>query len=276
MNNPKISIGMPVYNGEKSIRNALDSLLAQSFTEFELIISDNASIDETEDICREYAEKDKRILYVRQPSNIGPCANFKFVLDAAKSEFFMWAACDDVRSPDYLSVNYNFLINNKDYVASTSPVRFEGGDFDEIRMGDASLSGEMPKRIINFFNTWHTNGRFYSLMRRDDIKTCTEINEHYFGSDMAVVLQLAKRGKLNRSAEGYTILGKRGMSNRNDVFSQFRKTKLDLFFPFARLTKFVSNMIADLRTYEKIIIYLALIKLNIQAILNQLRRSLSL
>ena len=92
---PAVSIGMPVYNGEKYIREALDSLLAQTFTDFELIISDNCSIDDTSQICREYAAKDSRIRYVRQDQNLGPGANFEFVLQEASGEFFMWAAHDD-------------------------------------------------------------------------------------------------------------------------------------------------------------------------------------
>jgi glycosyltransferase involved in cell wall biosynthesis len=92
---PQVSIGMPVYNGESFIREALDSLLAQTFTDFELIISDNASTDGTEAICREYAAKDDRIRYVRQAENRGGLANFQFVLDEAVGEYFMWAAADD-------------------------------------------------------------------------------------------------------------------------------------------------------------------------------------
>jgi len=92
---PKVSVGMPVYNGENFIREALDSLLAQTFTDFELIISDNASTDRTEAICREYAAKDVRIRYERQGENRGAIANFKFVLDEAQGEYFMWAAADD-------------------------------------------------------------------------------------------------------------------------------------------------------------------------------------
>lgn len=94
-NGPVVSIGMPVYNGGRFIREALDSLLAQTFTDFELIISDNASIDATELICRNYAEQDPRIRYMRQQKNIGALPNFQFVLNEARGEYFMWAACDD-------------------------------------------------------------------------------------------------------------------------------------------------------------------------------------
>ena len=77
---PKLSIGLPVYNGENYLHNSIDSLLNQSFTNFELIISDNASTDATEDICTQYIKKDKRIRYIRQKNNLGATQNFYFVL----------------------------------------------------------------------------------------------------------------------------------------------------------------------------------------------------
>jgi glycosyltransferase involved in cell wall biosynthesis len=107
---PKVSIGMPVYNGEPFIREALDSLLAQTFTDFELIISDNASTDGTEAICREYTKKDGRVRYMRQPENQGPVVNFQFVLDEAKGEYFMWAAADDRRHPEFVSMAVQVLL----------------------------------------------------------------------------------------------------------------------------------------------------------------------
>ncbi len=97
-----VSIGMPVYNGEKYIREALDTLLDQSFVDFDLLISDNASTDATESICLEYAERDARITYVRQQSNIGAAANFRYVLQHAAGKYFMWAAYDDRWSRDWL------------------------------------------------------------------------------------------------------------------------------------------------------------------------------
>jgi glycosyltransferase involved in cell wall biosynthesis len=99
---PKVSIGLVVYNGDRFLPAALDSLLAQTFTDFELILSDNASTDRTPAICEEAAERDERVRYVRQPRNIGPGANFLFVLGQARGEYFMWAAHDDVREPDFI------------------------------------------------------------------------------------------------------------------------------------------------------------------------------
>lgn len=100
---PQVSIGMPVYNGEPFIREALDSLLAQTFTDFELIISDNGSTDATEAICKEYAAKDERIRYVRHRKNRGGSANFWFVLNEAVAKYFMWAAADDRWDHEWIS-----------------------------------------------------------------------------------------------------------------------------------------------------------------------------
>ena len=114
-NIPKVSIGMPVYNGEKFIRDAVDSLLAQTFTDFELIISDNSSTDDTESICQEYANTDSRIKYNRQSSNIGPVANFEYVLNGATGQYFMWAACDDRWVENCLESMLNFLEGQHSY-----------------------------------------------------------------------------------------------------------------------------------------------------------------
>ena len=105
-NKPKVSIGMPVYNGEKYLRESLDALVSQSFIDFELIISDNASKDGTSDICIEYSEKDNRINYFRQPVNISGWENFKYVLNEAQGDYFMWSAANDLRSLDFIELNY--------------------------------------------------------------------------------------------------------------------------------------------------------------------------
>lgn len=97
-----ISVGVPVYNGAAYIQKALDSLLSQTYTDFELIISDNASTDATESICRGYAEQDVRIKYYRQSENLGAVANFQYVLNKACGKYFMWAACDDIWSNDWI------------------------------------------------------------------------------------------------------------------------------------------------------------------------------
>lgn len=99
---PRVSIGVPVYNGEEFLAEAIDALLAQTYTNFELIVSDNASTDATADICREYAKRDHRVRYHRQPQNRGACWNFCHVFTLAQGEFFRWATHDDTCAPTLL------------------------------------------------------------------------------------------------------------------------------------------------------------------------------
>lgn len=98
----KVSIGLPVYNGEQYLVKALDSLLAQTFTDFEIIISDNASTDRTSEICAAYRERDPRIRYYRNEQNIGAAPNFNRTFELATGTYFKWAAADDMLAPTFL------------------------------------------------------------------------------------------------------------------------------------------------------------------------------
>ncbi len=99
----KVTIGLPVFNGEKYIEQAIRSVLSQTFTDFELKISDNASSDKTEKICRQYAAIDSRITYLRQEKNLGALHNFQSVLENVDSDYFMWLADDDKIMPNFLN-----------------------------------------------------------------------------------------------------------------------------------------------------------------------------
>jgi len=99
---PRISIGMPVYNGDHFLAEAIESILAQTFQDFELIISDNGSTDGTAEICRAYAAKDLRIRYYRHEQNLGGAWNFNHVFELATGEYFRWACHDDICAPELL------------------------------------------------------------------------------------------------------------------------------------------------------------------------------
>ena len=106
---PRVSIGMPVYNGERFLNEALDSILSQTYRDFELIISDNASTDRTAAICEEYAAQDPRIKYIRNASNVGAAKNYNIVFRLAKGEYFKWAAHDDICQPTFIERCVNIL-----------------------------------------------------------------------------------------------------------------------------------------------------------------------
>ena len=260
---PIISIGVPVYNGELHIGAVLESLTSQTFREFEIIISDNGSIDKTGDICLAYAARDKRIRYFRQAQNKGISANFNFVLDESIGKYFMWAAADDIRSADFLEVNYKYLERNSDYVASVSPVRFDNGAFDEIKMGDRSLDSEKYwLRIIKFLSGWHANGACYSLIRTDVIKNCRWLHGVFLGTDWAIVLHLARKGKTKRAESGWLILGSSGLSNSGDIYKAARINFSDLVLPFWRFTVAALYEARGAPMYAKIIVLARCLKMN--------------
>lgn len=101
-NVPRVSVGLPVYNGERYLRTALDSLLSQSFDDIEVVVCDNASTDATQQICEEYLARDDRVRYLRQHRNMGAAHNYNCTLELARGELFKWAAHDDVCRPDFI------------------------------------------------------------------------------------------------------------------------------------------------------------------------------
>ena len=117
---PRLSIGLPVYNGGRYLAKSLDALLGQSYGDFELIISDNASTDDTSDICRDYESQDARIRYRRQPHNIGSSPNHNFVVDVARGELFKWASYDDLYARELLERCVDALDNHPDAVLAHS------------------------------------------------------------------------------------------------------------------------------------------------------------
>lgn len=267
MATPQISIGLPVFNGEGSLNLVLDSLLAQTVGDFELIISDNASTDQTESICRAYAEKDTRIRYIRQVVNLGAEANFLFVLERSVGKYFMWAAADDIRSADFIALNYEFLENHPGYVCSVSPVKFEGNNFNERQMGDRSLEDDrFDLRIRKFFGAWHANGAFYSLMHTEVIKKCDWVGEKFLGADWVIVLYMARHGKLNRLDKGWLELGMKGVSNSGDIFRRYRLTLLDLVVPFWRMSSAVLRLTKAAPFTSRLVIIGECVVMNVWAI----------
>ncbi len=113
---PRLTIGLPVYNGENFLAESIEALLGQSFEDFELIISDNASTDGTGEICRGYARRDSRIRYVRQPHNIGLSPNHNFTLNEARGEYFKWGAHDDLYARDLIKLCVEALDERPDVV----------------------------------------------------------------------------------------------------------------------------------------------------------------
>jgi glycosyltransferase involved in cell wall biosynthesis len=114
MKTPLVSLGLPVYNGERTLPAALAAIAAQSMTDYELLIADNASTDDTERICRAAAARDPRIVYMRNDTNVGILNNFEIVASRARGDFFAWMACDDTWDSEYLAQLTSALLAHPD------------------------------------------------------------------------------------------------------------------------------------------------------------------
>lgn len=121
---PRLTLGLPVYNGQKHLAESLESILAQTYRDFELIISDNASTDRTADICRQFAARDPRIRYDRLERNIGAAGNFNRLIEMGSGELFKWVAHDDLYDPDYLRACVKLLDDHPEAVLAFARRRF--------------------------------------------------------------------------------------------------------------------------------------------------------
>ncbi len=194
---PVVSIGMPVYNAEQFLRQALDSVLAQSLTAFELLISDNASTDSTEEICREYARRDPRVSYVRQPSNLGLPANWNYVARRARGRFFKWASGNDYLAPTMLEACVHELETNPDVVLAYGRTRLvdELGVRDDVYMGDFAVLDDAPSARFRAVTEQLTLNNAVSGLHRADVLKQTGLIRPYPGSDVVLMGELALRGK---------------------------------------------------------------------------------
>lgn len=148
-NSPLVSIGLPVYNSEQHIRRALGSLLAQDYENFELIISDNASTDNTALLVRNYAMRDKRIRLSANSHNIGVIKNFIKVLSMAHGKYFMWAAADDFWKPEFIKTLVYELEAEPNIGIAFCAVRreYQDGDLKDIIRFDGKYNANKASNL---------------------------------------------------------------------------------------------------------------------------------
>lgn len=195
----KVFIGMPVFNGEKYIKNSIDSLLAQTHTNFVLYISDNSSTDNTGKICKEYEIKDSRVIYHRNNENIGAAKNFQLTLDVCSEDLFMWAAYDDLWDANYIEKAVN-LINssNVNYVFPSfklSSINFKINKIIDSKLFKYIESSDPKIRVINYINMHHNSHKcniVYSLFRSKFIKEALYIQD--IGNDGVLGAIICKMG----------------------------------------------------------------------------------
>lgn len=196
---PRVSIGVPVYNGEPFLKQALESLLAQTFTDFEVIISDNASTDSTPEICQEFAARDRRVRYHRNARNTGMIANFRNVLELATGDFFMWACADDIRPPDAVKTLVAAFLNNPQAVMTHGPIILKIGDQSIEISNQMDLSHARPaKRVRVFTSKLQHNGMVCGLHSRVELMRAVKaVLANHYGPEYLLCLQMCLLGQID-------------------------------------------------------------------------------
>ena len=201
---PKVSIGLPVYNGEKFVTGAIESLLKQSHSNIELLISDNFSTDGTASLCRAAAWRDSRVSFNQNLRNIGAAGNFCRVFESATGKYFMWAAHDDLWQPDFVSKCVAALEAFPSVVLCASDVRFidqlgqpvserglrvVGGKYNRLNTFKRDLRRRVSEltRELNWYAV-------YGVIRTEALKKTGLFTGNY-GSDVILLMELLLQGE---------------------------------------------------------------------------------
>jgi glycosyltransferase involved in cell wall biosynthesis len=195
---PRVSIGLPVFNGEPFLEATLNALLAQTYPDFELIISDNASTDQTEAICREYAAKDRRMFYHRHEKNLGAARNYNRVFELSRGEYFKWAAADDLCAPDFLARCVEVLDHDPEIVvcyAKTKIIDAHGAILGEYEHDLSVQSVVATRRFLQVMRSLQECNAVFGLMRSNILRR-TGLIGNYIAADGSLLAELSLYGKI--------------------------------------------------------------------------------
>ena len=213
--NPLITVGIPVFNGEKFLKKRFDSILNQTYKNLEIIISDNASTDNTSALCEEFLRKEKNTQYYRQKKNLGFVSNFNFIIEQSSGKYFVFAAVDDLWEPEFLEKNIQVLEQNSNIVGSISEIDYFGSSQKQtqskftlvlkkiVRRQDVNVlekhvrpvSGKFKNKVDKYLR--FNQGSFvYGLYRTKEIKK-NIIPSPLAAWDGAFILNILKFGDLH-------------------------------------------------------------------------------
>jgi glycosyltransferase involved in cell wall biosynthesis len=203
----KVGIALPVYNAERYLAVAIESHLSQSYSDFELVISDNASTDGTRDICERFARLDNRIKYLRHDINRGLSWNHVTAFDACTSPYFRWAAADDIPGDGLVAEMVRILDQDPATalcVPHTINIDEHGNRSDELprtlELGDSDAYSRIRAVLTRSYQMVFLQG----LMRRDVLLT-TSRRWNYYGWDFILLAECALRGKVSLTKDTYLL-----------------------------------------------------------------------
>ena len=252
-NIPLVTVGIPVYNGEKFLKKRLDSIQNQTFKNFEVIISDNASNDLTSDICKQYENLDNKIKYYRQEKNLGYVGNFNYLIKNAKSKYFVIASVDDLWEPTFLEENIQILESNKKIIGSIGEVEFFGQvgkppkasklnlklkklirkqDVDTLEKHVMSCKGDYDKKA-NEYLRFNQGSFIHGVFHTNAVQK--HIIENIRAADLIFILNILKFGDLHVIDKVLLHKFSGGISSKG-VISEYKRGEISFFDMFAPIT----------------------------------------
>jgi glycosyltransferase involved in cell wall biosynthesis len=199
---PRLSVGLPVYNSSAYVAESIEAILGQTFKDFELIISDNASTDGTGDICREYAGQDARVRYFRQHRNVGLAPNHNFCVYRATAPLFKWAAGDDLYARDLLEKCVTALDDHPDVVLAhswTAMIDGSGSCFQANSYPLRTSATRAPERFRSLLND--SGGDDDGGVIRTEVLLRTAMKGSYHHADRTIIAELALHGRFYQVPE---------------------------------------------------------------------------
>lgn len=261
-----VSIGLGVYNEEKKIKKMLNSIIQQTHTKFELLISDDCSTDKTYEICLSYSKKDERIKLFSQKKNLGVAKNLAFLVENSKYDYFLYLAGDDFLSQDYIKNNLDLLIENSNCSFAASPHIWEDQKIDQKI--NFSLQGNLFDRLNNFLkDPFNATSMNYAIYRINAMRNCPELSEKFLGHDWKIMCNGLKNGNFLRSREGLITLGRGGISSAPEFMKSEQNRLIEIFCPLYEFSKyFCSTFIfkSNLSILHKLKLFFKLAKINLQ------------
>lgn len=255
---PAVTIGLPVHNGGDQLAQQLDSLLSQTFEDFELVISDNASTDQTSELCNRYASRDARIRYHRYDVDRGAVRNFNNVAELARAPLFVWASHDDRFEPQFLQRTVPVLQQRPDVVLCYGITRriYDDGTTEALDHPDYRLDQDEPaERFRTIVTRLGLCNCFHGLIRRDVLLQTQMMRDDTRGADNLLLADLALRGKFvlieevlferrigSRLDQGVTYVDKQARLER---ISGGEGSRRGVTLPLCRLGKYHIDLLGD-------------------------------
>ena len=239
-----VSIGIPVHNGDRSIEDVLIMISTQTHRNLEIIISDNASDDRTEKICRQFAEIDSRIRFYRHYKLMSAADNFRFVFEKSTADFFMWACDDDKWSLNYIEECLRSLQARADAAGVLGRVT-SNLNFTSRQLGGEPIEGNTAyERFREAIIEANGNSRLFSLFKRSAMSNVYPIGQPYLGADWFMVAMIAAEGKIIRTqneCEFCKCSAGGESSNVTQLFLPLKVSNWEFIVPYYQLMKACSR-----------------------------------